>query len=213
MGFTRVFSGPGSVCVVKANKQKKPGSRNPPLWTGLFLTRRSRSLGCLLMTFSSVASCAQHGLCCYEASWPETLHLDVPISAPHWSCPSGASSPDEIVANHTTLTDTILRWWEKNHPCQWRPELTGRAFIPWLLPRRILAWKCLGTSPCGPRSCFSGSFPTPVPFAWVRNRLPPGLGVVRASVFQPWELHRLVVFSRNSALAFVTNSFFDSLSF
>ncbi|OWK06827.1 hypothetical protein Celaphus_00012187, partial [Cervus elaphus hippelaphus] len=146
------LSSPGSVCVVKANKQKKPRSRNPPLWNGRFLTRRSRSLGCLLMTFSSVASCAQHGLCCYEASWPETLHLDVPISAPDWSCPSGASSPDEIVANHTTLTDTILR---------------------------ILAWKRLGTSPCGPRSCFSGSFPTPVPFAWVRNRLPPGLGVLQ----------------------------------
>ena len=127
--------------------------------------------------------------------------------------PTGASSPDEVVANHTSLTNTMLRWWEKNHPCQWRPELMGRAFIPWLLPCWTLAWKCLGTSPCGPRPCFSGSWPTAVPFAWVCDRLPPGLGLVRASVVQPWELHRLVVFSRNSALAFVINSFSDGLSF
>ena len=134
-----------------------------------------------------MASCAQHGFGGSAPTRPlglrqftlRCLSLPPTGAAPVVQCPA------EIVANHTTLTNTMLRWWEKNHPCQWRPELTGRAFIPWLLPCRTLTWKCLGTSPCGPHSCFSVSSPAAVPFSWVCNRLPPGLGVVRASVFSP----------------------------
>ena len=205
MGFTHVFSGPGSACVVKASITwvPKPSLMEWPLpyqaqpfpWLSagdLLFRGLLRSAWALLLW----------GLLAWDPS-PWRAHL----------CPpTGASSPDQVVANHTTLTNTMLRWWEENHPCQWRPELTERAFIPWLLPCRTLAWKCLATSPCGPRSCFSGFWPTAVPFAWVCDRLPPGLGVVRASVVQPWELHR-PVFSCNSTLAFVINSFFDSLSF
>ena len=161
-----------------------------------------------------MASCAQHGFGGSAATRPlglrqfslRCLSLPPTGAAPVVQC------PDEIVANHTTLTNTMLRWWENNYPCQWRPELTGRAFIPWLLPCRTLAWKCLGTSPCGPHSCFSVSSPAAVPFVWVCNRLPPGLGVIRASVVQPWELHCLAFFLA-TLLLLCYQLFLDSLSF
>lgn len=58
-----------------------------------------------------------------------------------------------------------------------------RPLIPWLLPCGTLAWKCLCAFPCGCSSCCP-PFLIAVPFACMCKGLPPGLGVVRASVYQ-----------------------------
>lgn len=91
MGFTRIFSGPGSVCVEKANKtlpESLPYGMAPSLQgaAGPLAVCRWSSL------YGFLCSAWVRRLCSYEASWPETVHLEVSVSAPHWSCPSGAVS-------------------------------------------------------------------------------------------------------------------------
>lgn len=108
MGFTQVFSGPGSACVVKANKTwvPKPSLMEWPLpykaqpvpWP---------SAGDLLF----MASCAQHEFRGSAALRPLGLRqftLRCPSLPPTGAAPL-VQCPDEIIANHTTLTNTMLR--------------------------------------------------------------------------------------------------------